>query len=190
MIIAIKENDSVVLGYSNRDLWLQLLESDHTDPENVAIKYAENGTLFAFTYTDRASDILLYNDTLMETEINMKALIRDVVPFMKEELKDARCIKDGSFGNALIIYQNGHLYDISPTFSVTEIDDYVCHGYRASYAQGILDLTKNMKAKDRIIEAFSYFSRATNQNMFPLVITDTKTKKFKTVYKGDKKWAL
>lgn len=181
MIIAIKEDDRLVLGFSNRDLWLHLHDSDLTDEENVAVKYAKNGTLFACAYTDRASDLILHDPAILDAQIDVKGLVRNTVPHMKKKLEDSHCIKDGSFRNTLTIYQNGHLYDVSPTFSVTEVDDCLCHGFNSAIAQGALDLTKEMKPEDRIITTFSFFGRETNQNMFPIIITDTKTKEMKEV---------
>ena len=190
MIIAIKEKDRAVIGYSNRDLWYHLQNEDHVDEENVAIRHTENGSLFACSYTDRAADTILYDKELLSTEVNMKSLVRDIIPYLKENLDASHCIKDGSFGNTLIIYQDGNLYDISPTFSVTEVDDYICHSFKSSALMGVLDLTKGMNARERIFEAFSFMSKEFNENLFPMVITDTKTKKIEPIYKGGSQWTL
>ena len=48
MIIAIKEKDKVVVGYSNAEAWGRLCEKDYVDEENLAIKFTEEGKLFAY----------------------------------------------------------------------------------------------------------------------------------------------
>ena len=41
MIIAIKEKDKVVIGYSNTENWGKLANEDYIDEENVAVKFAK-----------------------------------------------------------------------------------------------------------------------------------------------------
>ena len=73
MIIAIKEKDKVVIGYSNTENWGKLANEDYIDEENVAIKFASTGYLFACADMNRRSDILLYdNDSLYKKQIERK----------------------------------------------------------------------------------------------------------------------
>lgn len=76
MIIAIKEKDKIVIGYSNAESWGRLSEKDYVDEENVAIKFSEDGKLFACAEMNRRSDILLYDDEFLSKEITSKSIIR------------------------------------------------------------------------------------------------------------------
>ena len=48
MIIAIKDNDKVVVAYSNNDVYEKMEEKDSVDQENVAMRVLENGNVFGF----------------------------------------------------------------------------------------------------------------------------------------------
>ena len=88
MIIAIKEKDKVVIGYSNAEAWGRLCEKDYVDEENVAIRFTEDGKLFACADMNRRSDILLYDDEFLSKEITPKSIIREIIPYIKKKLKE------------------------------------------------------------------------------------------------------
>ena len=87
MIIAIKEKDKVVIGYSNTENWGKLANEDYIDEENVAIKFTSTGYLFACADMNRRSDILLYDNDLLNMEITPKSIIKDVIPYIKNKLR-------------------------------------------------------------------------------------------------------
>ena len=187
MIIAIKDKDRVVMACSNTDRLNRLTDKDYVDKENVAIKFSKNDNVFGFAAMDRRSDILLYDDVFMDLEINAQTIIKDVIPYIKCELKENNKPVDenGNWQNALIICDNEHVYDIDPTFGFYESDDYVCHGYRVETLKSVLDATIGLPAEERIIKAVSFASKLHKENLFPIVITDTKSKKFKNIYQGE-----
>lgn len=189
MIIAIKEKDKVVIGYSNAESWGRLSEKDYVDEENVAIKFSEDGKLFACAEMNRRSDILLYDEEFLSMKISAKSIVRDIVPYIKKKLKDNdQALDEGRWKNALIICDNERLYDIDPLFGLYEADDYVCHGYRVETLKCVLDETTEMSAEERIMKAIIFVSELHKESMFPIIITDTKSKKFKYVYEGEKKY--
>ena len=188
MIIAIKEKGKVVIGYSNTDFWGRLTDKDYVEEENVAIKFSETGNIFAFANMDRRSDIFLYNDDFINTEVNPKTLIRTIIPYIKEKLieNDKPIDENGNWRNALVICNKNHIYDIDPMFGFYESNDYVCHGYRVETLKSVLDATTNLPAEERIMKAVNFSNKLHKENLFPIVITDTTSKKIKCIYQGEK----
>ena len=187
MIIAIKEKDKVVIGYTNLDIWDRLANTDYVDEENLAIRFSKLGKIFACSDMDRRSDILLYDEELLNFDVSPKSIIKDIIPYIKERLKENDIpIDKGDWKNALVICDNEHIYDIGPKFVFREVHDFVVHGYREVDAViSALDATPSMPAEQRIIEALSLASKVYKENLFPLVITDTKDGKLKVVYEGE-----
>lgn len=187
MIIAIKDKDRVVLGYSNSDFWSKLSEKDYVDAENVAIRFSDTGKTFAVADMERRSDILLYDDELLRMDITAKTMVRDVIPYIKKRLKEngLPIDEDGSWKNAMVICDNEHVYDINPKLYFCEAEDYVCHGFKVETLKSVLDDTTNLPAEERIIEAVRFTSKFHKESLFPLIITDTKTKRFKYIYEGE-----
>lgn len=188
MIIAIKEKDRVVIGYSNVDLWDRIFNEDYVDEENLAIKFSDAGKLFACMSMDRRSDMFLFDEELLNTEISPKSIIKEVIPYMKHQFKENGLSIDEEHGwaNTLTICDNEHIYDIDKNFAFREVDDYVCHGFKAAdIITSVLDDTTDLLAEERIIKAAEFTSNLFKESLFPLVITNTKDKQFKVVYEGE-----
>lgn len=187
MIIAIKEKDKVVIGYTNLDSWGRLTNKDYVDEENLAIKFSKTGKVFACPNMNRRSDILLYDDELLNLDVSPKSVVKEIIPYIKERLNENDIpIDKGDWKNALVICDNEHIYDIGPKFAFREVHDFVCHGYReAETIISVLDATSSISAEQRIIKAVGFASKVYKENLFPLVITDTKDGKLKVVYEGE-----
>lgn len=187
MIIAIKEKDKVVIGYTNLDTWGRLTNKDYVDEENLAIKFSKTGKVFACPNMNRRSDILLYDDELLNLDVSPKSVVKEIIPYIKERLNENDIpIDKGDWKNALVICDNEHIYDIGPKFAFREVHDFVCHGYReAETIISVLDATPSISAEQRIIKAVSFASKMYKENLFPIVITDTKDGKLKVVYEGE-----
>lgn len=187
MIIAIKEKDKVVIGYTNLDSWGRLTNKDYVDEENLAIKFSKTGKVFACPNMNRRSDILLYDDELLNLDVSPKSVVKEIIPYIKERLNENDIpIDKGDWKNALVICDNEHIYDIGPKFAFREVHDFVCHGYReAETIISVLDATPSISAEQRIIKAVSFASKVYKENLFPLVITDTKDGKLKVIYEGE-----
>ena len=187
MIIAIKEKDKVVIGYTNLDSWGRLANKDYVDEENLAIKFSKTGKVFACPNMNRRSDILLYDDELLNLDVSPKSVVKKIIPYIKERLNENDIpIDKGDWKNALVICDNEHIYDIGPKFAFREVHDFVCHGYReAETVISVLDATPSISAEQRIIKAVSFASKIYTENLFPLVITDTKDGKLKVIYEGE-----
>ena len=187
MIIAVKDKDRVVIGYTLADTWGKLTDADYVDEENLAIRFSETGKIFACSDMNRSSDILLFDDDLINMEINPKTVVKEIIPYIKEKLKenDRPINSEGSWRNALLICDDEHIYDIGPKFAFCEGVDYICHGYAIESILSALDETKNLPAEERIVNAVRFYSRLCRESLFPLVITDTKTKQLKAIYEGE-----
>ena len=187
MIIAIKEKDKVVIGYTNLDTWGRLTNKDYVDEENLAIKFSKTGKVFACPNMNRRSDILLYDDELLNLDVSPKSVVKEIIPYIKERLNENDIpIDKGDWKNALVICDNEHIYDIGPKFAFREAHDFICHGYReAETIISVLDATPSISAEQRIIKAVSFASKIYKENLFPLVITDTKDGKLKVIYEGE-----
>lgn len=186
MIIAIKEKDRVVVAFSNTDYWNGLAEQDYVDQENVAIKFTEKEKAFAFAKSDVRADTLVFDDDFLNLEITPKTIIKDVIPYIKKRLEEIGkpLDDDGNWKNALIICDDNHIYDIDPFFGFYEADDYACHGYMVETLKSVLDATKHLSAKERILKAVRFASNSFKENFFPITITDTKNKKFENIFEG------
>ena len=88
MIIAVKDKDRVVIGYTLADTWGKLTDADYVDEENLAIRFSETGKIFACSDMNRSSDILLFDDDLINMEINPKTVVKEIIPYIKEKLKE------------------------------------------------------------------------------------------------------
>jgi hypothetical protein len=178
-----------VIGYTNLDSWGRLTNKDYVDEENLAIKFSKTGKVFACPNMNRRSDILLYDDELLNLDVSPKNVVKEIIPYIKERLNDNDIpIDKGDWKNALVICDNEHIYDIGPKFAFREVHDFVCHGYReAETVISVLDATPSISAEQRIIKAVSFASKVYKENLFPIVITDTKDGKLKVVYEGEVK---
>lgn len=185
MIIAIKEKDRIVVGYSNADSLTGYSDETILDEENIALKFAPNGNLFGFVNAERVSDLLLSDDGLMKEEITPKIIVKDIIPF----IKDIAGIDSESneWNNIMTICSNNHIYDVDKFFEFREVKDYVCHacGGGWSFLRSVLDVTTDLPAEERIIKAVKFSNKLQKRNFFPLIITDTKTKVMKRIYEGE-----
>ena len=184
MIIAVKDKDRVVVGSCNGDFWSGYTDKTLCDPDNVPIRFTEDGTLFACSHTDARSDLLLYNEELLQKEITPKSMEREISPFVKKTMEEAHFVENNHWGNALLVCRDNRLFDLSPTFTVSEVGDFACHGIKLHLLFGVLDMNADKDAEARIVEAYTFYERATGQRLFPIVISDTKTKETKIVYEG------
>lgn len=187
MIIAIREKDRVVVAFSGLDSWCNVAEEDYVDEENIAIRFSKSGKIFGCGALNRVCDVVLYDEEILQANITPSTIVREVVPRIKDCLKENEVALDseGRWKNALVICDNKNIYDIDPLFGFYQADDYVCHGYSVEILKSVLDATSTLPAEERIIKAVSFASLMSKESLFPFVITDTKNKKLKKIYKGE-----
>ena len=86
MIIAIKENDRVIVGYSNTDVLTKLSEEDYMHEENTPMAFTADGNFVAFSSLCSASDMLISDDDFLALEVCPKAIINATIPYIKQRL--------------------------------------------------------------------------------------------------------
>ena len=189
MIIAIKEKDRIVVGCTFAYDFDGLPISDSVDPDNLPLAITPSGRIYGFVSLMRASDLLLYDEEFKKIEATPKAIVREMIPYMKKAFKENGIPigKDEYWKNALVICEGDHLYDIDTSFNFSEISDYVCHGIDTHVLRSVLDLTEGKPAEERIVEAIRFYDTIKRRNDFPIVITDTQTRRFTCVYEGGEK---
>ena len=187
MIIAVKEKDSVVIAYTNVDSWNgYYADEDYVDEENLPIKFSESGRLYALAELNRVSDVLLSDEGFINSECTPKTIVRSYIPFIKDVSKDNfSTIEDGYWGNALVICDNETIYDIDPQFVFCQVKDFVCHGIGVEVIRCVLDSTVGLSAKERILKAINFACKHNKINLYPIVMTDTKSKKLQVIYEGE-----
>ncbi|MBO7214273.1 MAG: hypothetical protein J6V66_02120 [Clostridia bacterium] len=187
MIIAIKEKDRVVVGFTN-ECWSGIFaDKDYLDEDNIAIKFIGEDKIYAFANMNRASDILLNNqDFIDDEEVGAFDVPKYFIPFLKHQFKEnGYSYKPDNWDNALVLCNNSTIYVIEPSFGFYEAEDYACHGYNTEILKSVLDETKHLPAEERIIKAVSFSTKINKCDLFPLILADTKTRKFKYILKGE-----
>ena len=183
MIIAIKDKDKVVIGFSGMGGWSGFCDADYVDEENVPIGFSKTGKVWVMPSLCRDSDAVLYDDELISQEVAPKTIITDIIPAIRKKMSHLGGLsKSGGWNQTLTICDDEHIYDINKAFSFYDADDYVCHGLYVELMRSVLDETKHLSAEERILEAFRFVGVYTRENVFPLIITDTKSKRLKKFY--------
>ena len=187
MIIAVKDKDRVVIACTITDAWRELADSDYVDDENLPIKITSSGKVFVCSNMNRFSDIILFDNEFLNMDVNPKNIVKEIIPYIKEKVQACNYSLDneGRWHNAMVICDNEHIYDISPSFYFKEEHDYICHGYNVENLISALDELKGLEPEERIMKALSFVCRFEKTNFFPIVIIDTKNKQFKRIYKGE-----
>lgn len=185
MIIAVKDKERVVFGYSNLQTMSRFSKVDYIEKENIPIKVSKNGNIFAFSMLNRESDLLLYDQAFLEMEVTPKNIVREIIPYIKKKLGEASCqIRDGEWKNAIIISNGEHVYCIDEAFEFFEAHDYNIFSYSMDAFRAVLDETADMNPEQRIINAATFVGELYCGDLFPMVIIDTKDKEIKPVYDG------
>ena len=188
MIIAIKENDRVIVGYTNADELTKLSEEDYIQEENTPMAFTADGNFVAFSSLCSASDMLISDDNFLALEVSPKAIINATIPYIKQRLiesKNSPDSDDGYWGNSIVYVDGARIFDIDPRFGFCEIDDMVLHGYDIYIIKSVIDATEGLSAENRITKACAFTSKLAKSSLFPLTIVDTKTREIKHIMKGE-----
>lgn len=188
MIISIKQADRVVVGYTVSDLVPLATVADCIDPENISIKFAPSGHMIAFVRSGRSADLFLYDEQFENMPITPQAIAKDTIAYIKRKLKQNNqpLGKHGDWDNMLIICDSQHIYTVNTQFDFREEGDYIAVGPDAisGTLKSVLDATTDLYAEDRMVKALDIVAKVHKQNLYPLVVTDSKTQQFKVIHKG------
>ena len=158
MLIAIKENDTVIIGYTLREFYRNLTDSDCKERENIPVYFTKSGAVFAFSSPYYATDELAFDDDFTSIEITPSSIIGEVVPFVKEKYKNNEEVinKKGNWCNEMVIVKDGRIFGISTAFEVLEFENSVCFGKRERAVSALLDGTKGLSAKERMQKCINF----------------------------------
>lgn len=185
MIIAVKEKEGVVFGYTNRQSLASLALKDYVDEENVPMGFFKNGNAFSFSILNRQSDIFCYDEEFLKMEPTPKSIVREIIPYIKAKLIENGCAnEEGSWKNALVISDGEHIYGVDTEFNFYEVEDFATHSFSSAAIKSCLDATKDMDAEKRIVCATVFLEDVYGDQLFPIAIMDVKSKERKCVYKG------
>lgn len=191
MIIAVKDTDKVIVCYTNTDVEEMLAIEDYVDEENIPIKFNDYGFLVGCARMSNSSNVVLYNDELYNQDFTRSNINRKLIPNLIEKLKNnkVKIDEDNYWGNSIVICNNDKIYDINTVFEFYELDNFISHanGDYNDIIKGILVPTEGEDVESRILKAINFLCEKTKKDLYPLVITDTLSKKFKRIYsKGEK----
>lgn len=188
MIIAIKEEDKVVLAYSSFDGLFPVTCNDMANCENVGLWKVKGNphTVMGCVFPSAESDAFRYEEKIFKGEINYDNLTDEIVPSMEEFAKDKEYIGDdkGRYEEFLIV-QKGRLFHISSEHVITEIDSSVVISLvGGELAMGVLYATEGEQTLDRIRKIFEFTAHEKQYECYPISVMDTRTGKLRILNKA------
>jgi hypothetical protein len=185
MIIAIKRDDGVTFGVSNKAACCDMSVGDYTHTDNLTVwKVKGNSGCYAAAELDFSSQLIrAYARSLSKVQ-GPNDITGKVIPEIKDMLGDFGLMEaKGVWANEMMIVKDGRLYFITVHFVLEEVDDFAVVGRNSSLQKGVLEATKGQPAEERILEAYRFMEKARGRNYFPVVLFDTKTGRKKVVTK-------
>ncbi len=179
MIIAVKENDRVVVASTITDSIERLSHNDFVNEDNRIIKI--NGdTIYCFSSVGRYADLFLCDDKFFEFEVTPENIVKNIIPYMYQKVKQEKELGDGRWGeldwdNTLTIIKDNRIFDITPTFYFREEPEFVCHGSGdIEYIEDSLENTRGKKAEERIRKAIDLYDNFGKSNLYPCIVVNSK----------------
>lgn len=186
MIIALKEDNRVVLGMSCYDTLAQMSPKDLALAENQPVwklKTVKN-CYVGIKDNHYAGEILRCNEQIFKGLTDAKSVAEVIIPRIKKLLKDNHCLICGSdMPIEITIIKDNNIYFIDKFFVFNEKDEWV-NGYHKDTLLGGIEGSKDIKsATERILSIMRVVSNLELFNGFPITIIDTKTHRRKVYYK-------
>ena len=180
MIVGIKENDRVVLGWSD---WIlpEVNDKDKVLKDNLPFKVVkEKGIVVCSYWRLPDTDIFFADEKLMKEitkdEVTYERMINDVVPLLEKIATENDLFdEDGKLNNCFTVAQTDKLYDVMSTEYVRDVTDFFVHGSSVDYMKGSLAYSRGRPAEERIEEGFRFHAKMMNERVFPIVLINTKT---------------
>lgn len=177
MIVAVKDNETVWLAYSDVNEVL-FSRGDVMQADNVplfALPKVEGG-IAGFCNCYISTDIARYRFVEAWGDVSREGTEAMQKP-LNEALEEYGVASKDGWGNALIAAKQGakSFVCITPTDEVVEKEDYFCFGtgIEKRRALGRLAVTKDMPVLDRLRDLFTTLSRTMNENYFPVAVMNT-----------------
>ena len=188
MIIALKKQDKIFVATGINDGSINMTEKDLLLSENIPF-WKINGVKDCYVGVRDVSysaDLLRYNNYVFKNITDIKSIIDNVIPKMKDLLGKYDMSGDGkNWRNRLVIIKDDRIYEVDNFFSVEEEDEYavLTIGYDTDYIKGALDESKDLSAEESILNALRSYSLMKDSKVFPITIFNVTDKKKKIYYK-------
>ncbi len=179
MLLAIKDNNTVYVARSITSTRLKPFYTPDlilSDNSNVWKVKGNENTLMACDYHSRDTDLMKYDDEIFQGELTFNRLIQEIVPKMKDKLESfGRLDNNNRFDSVFIVAQKDKIYRIDILGCVTE-EEYAVSGTGNEVLLGSIMRTKdNTDVLSRIRDIFIDCRDFTHENVFPIIVMDTKT---------------
>ena len=187
MIIVAKDKDRVYMA--------QMLFSPYGDNYDYETHYSKNNALLfklknhknfivGQSGNNMLADIMRYNPSIFDKEIDVDNLVQNAVPKLKSFAKNYKCFcsSDNTFLNKIFVAQNDRAYVISYNGFVQEIEEFdvVCSD-GIDICFGSLERTKGLPIMERIKTAIIDYSFSNCTKPIGFIVMDTKTTKLKYI---------
>lgn len=176
MLIVIKEQDKIVVGFANSEWAFPYTDADAMQLDNVPVKHlaGKKDRIVAFSVAGFLPDLIRYDDEVLENPTTAEEMKREIVPMLKNMAEHFKRVnEDGDWQNSMVVVEGDKIFDVNITFAVREIVNYVCHGYNVELVESVLDATEGLPARERIIKAVTYHARMVGISIPVIAIFDT-----------------
>ena len=184
MFVALKDEKTAYVAYTNVDSLLDMSKKDLLLNENVSV-WKISGAKGWYAVCGRfyvEADVLQYTKGLFPKEITYQSLLQHTIPKMRQVLDARGLVKDGCWYNELLVLCKHKIYCIDAYFCLEEVTDYEISSARSDIVRGCLAWTEGMPAKERICEAVHSLEVLRGKVCFPVILYDTATGKKEVWY--------
>ena len=177
MLIAIKENDRVVVASLITDKLKRMSCNDFVNVDNRIVTIKDD-TVYCFAMAGRYADMFLCDDKFFEFEVTPESIVKNFIPYMYQRIKQEKKLEntkwdDPNWENALVIVKGNRIFLVTPKFYFKEESEFICSGWDTDYIYGSLEATRGEKTEDRIRKAIELYECADRSNLYPFVVVDS-----------------
>lgn len=188
VVVAIKENGRVYMG-SDSQVTKGGTRITLKNPNNYKIWRVDGSDNAVMGHVGNVRDaniVRLMSSVVDEYDeyknrVGYRFVVKYLVPEIIRSLKEASYIKDEApvqLDSSFLFAHNDSLFQIHYDCSVIEVDDYVAIGSGSQEAIGSLLSTEGEEPIQRIIKAIKASAASDIYVDYPIILTDTKSKKF------------
>lgn len=188
VVVAIKENGRVYMG-SDSQVTKGGTRFTLKNPNNYKVWRVDGSDNAVMGHVGNVRDaniVRLMSSVVDEYDeyknrVGYRFVVKYLVPEIIRSLKEASYIKDEApvqLDSSFLFAHNDSLFQIHYDCSVIEVDDYVAIGSGSQEAIGSLLSTEGEEPIQRIIKAIKASAANDIYVDYPIILTDTKSKKF------------
>ena len=179
MIIAVKDKDTAYVAVSVECTFFAVHTEDILHEDNLKMWHPQgrDNCIMAITsVSDICCDRLRYADiAAFDKPLDSAVMLREIVPAIQKVY--GNLLDDGRLWHEIVVAKDDRLFNITPNFTVCEIEDFEALGYPGAedIAFGVLEANRDLPPVERIAEAFRTIEEGTANRHFPIVVMNTKT---------------